>query len=685
MPRDPRYDILFEPIQIGPVTARNRFYQVPHCNGMGQTYPETLAEMRGIKAEGGWAVVCTEETEVDVGSDSTPWNGGRFWDDSDLPNFQRMVEKVHEHGSLAGIETSHAGMGPANRYSREIPIGPTGRPVDAMDPVQARAMDRDDIREVRRLYREGMKRAKRAGFDLVYVYAGHDLGLISHFLSRRRNDRTDEYGGSLENRSRLLREILDDAKETVGDTCAIAIRLAVDELLGTDGITSEGEGRDLVEMLAELPDLWDVNISDWDNDSQTSRFAKEGFQEPYISFVKKVTSKPVVAVGRYTSPDTMVARIKSGVMDFIGAARPSIADPFLPKKIEEGRPDDIRECIGCNICVSGDMLSAPMRCTQNPTMGEEWRRGWHPERIAPKASDSQILIVGAGPSGLEAALSLGRRGYGVTLADASTELGGHLPALCRLPGLSEWRRVIDHRIYQISQMATVETYLDSPMSAEEVLDFGADHVAIATGSTWIDTGVGRAVSEPIEVDGTIVLTPDDIKAGVMPSGPVVVYDDDHYYMGGVIAELLRARGIDVTLVTPAAEVSHFTHYTLEQHRIQKRLIETGVRIVTNHTVSALGSSAATLACEYTDREHDVPCETAVMVTMRAPIDGLYREVRSLIDRGASGPKSIKRIGDCFAPGTIAAAVYGGHRYARELDAPIPNGVPFRREQVLLQD
>lgn len=220
--------------------------------------------------------------------------------------------------------------------------------------------------------------AKKAGFDIVYLYAGHDMSVLQHFLSRRHNDRSDEYGGSFENRLRLFREILDDVREAIGDTCALAVRLAVDELMGPSGITCEGEGKDIISALGELPDLWDVNLSDWSNDSQTARFSEEGYQEPYIRFVKSVTTKPVVGVGRYTSPDSMVRVVKQGILDFIGAARPSIADPFLPKKIEEGRIDDIRECIGCNICTSGDNTNVPMRCTQNPTVGEEWRKGWHP-------------------------------------------------------------------------------------------------------------------------------------------------------------------------------------------------------------------------------------------------------------------------------------------------------------------
>ncbi|MEO8455390.1 MAG: NADH:flavin oxidoreductase, partial [Sphingomicrobium sp.] len=367
MIRDARYDILFEPVPIGPVTARNRFYQVPHCTGIGWTQPETLARLRGIKAEGGWAVVATEETEIHPSADCEPFHEGRLWDDRDIPAFALMADAVHEHGALAAIEIMHHGASVANWGTRMAPIGPSHRPIIYYSPVQARAVDKQDIRDLRKWHRDAALRSKKAGFDVVYVYATHDLSIAHQFLQRRRNDRTDEYGGSLENRARLLRELIEDTKDAVGDRCAVAVRFAADELIGDAGLTHDGEARDVIEMLAELPDLWDVNISNWPNDSQTSRFAKEGFQEEYTRFVKQVTSKPVVGVGRFTSPDTMVSQIRRGVMDFIGAARPSIADPFLPKKIEEGRIDEIRECIGCNICVSSDYTSTNLRCTQNPT------------------------------------------------------------------------------------------------------------------------------------------------------------------------------------------------------------------------------------------------------------------------------------------------------------------------------
>src|SRR5579859_2069408 len=685
MMRDPRHDVLFEPVRIGPVTAKNRFFQVPHCTGMGYRDPSAEAAMRRVKAEGGWAVVCTEQVEVHPTSDITPFIELRLWDDSDLPALERIAASIHDGGALAGIELAHNGMNSPNLTTREPPLGPVHLPVATWgnDPVQARAMTRSDIADLRRWHRDAVVRAMAAGYDLVYVYAGHALSGLHYFLSARYNTRTDEYGGSVRNRARLLSEILADAREAAGGRAAVACRITVDELLGPEGITRA----EIVGELAELPDLWDFVLGSWEDDSVTSRFGPEAGQEQYVRGLKKLTTRPVVGVGRFTSPDTMARQISEGILDLIGAARPSIADPFLPVKIEQGRAEDIRECIGCNICVSGDFTMSPIRCTQNPAMGEEYRRGWHPERIRPRESPARILVVGAGPAGLEAARALGQRGYDVVLTEASRELGGRVATESRLPGLHAWRRVVDYREQQLRRMPNVEIYLQSEMTAGDVLEAGFDHVVAATGARWRRDGVGRWHTRPIPADGgPQVLTPDDLMAGQRPAGSrVLVYDDDHYYLGGVLAELLAAAGYQVELITPAAHVSAWTVNTLELVKIRQRVMRAGVAVRPNRAVTGLTARGAVTGCVFTGEQEATEADAVVLVTARLPDCELYEELHARAPEWAeAGITSVAAIGDAWAPATIAAAVWSGRRYAEELGAPARDGrVPFRRELTAL--
>lgn len=686
--RDPRYDVLFEPVSIGPVSTRNRFYQVPHCTGMGYRYPQSEARLRGIKAEGGWGVVSTQETEIHPSSDLSPYNEARLWDERDIPALRLMTDAVHEHGSLAAIQLVHNGLHTSNRFSRAQPLAPSHAVVDVDDPVNAREMSLHDIAQFRQWHRDAASRACQAGFDIVYVYAGHDMTLLQHFLSTRHNHRSDHYGGNFENRLRLFKEVIADTREVIGQHCAVAVRLAVDELLGSDGIEHSVEGRDIIEALAEEPDLWDVNLSDWSNDSQSSRFSGEGFQDSYTAFVKTLTSKPVVGVGRYTSPDTMVKLINSGHLDLIGAARPSIADPFLPSKIEQGNINDIRECIGCNICIIGDNTSVPMRCTQNPSIGEEWRRGWHPEYIPTLNAPEPYLIVGGGPAGLEAARALVQRGATVTVADAKTYWGGRITLESELPGLSAWARVRDWRMGQLQTSPHASMYLDSALTADDIIDYGIAHVAIATGASWRRDGVGRAHRRPLPfMLNKPVLTPDDLlrsgTSAITQSGPVVIFDDDRFYMAGVLAEMTIAAGIDTVLITPSATASSWTDNTLEQSRIQSRLITLGVRIIPLHKLHDWQHDQLILACVYTKQLQHISCNTLISVTSRLPNESLWS---SLMEREyeweSAGIQSVTRIGDCLSPGLIATACQSGHAFAQSAGKNEQNEQSFLREDII---
>ncbi|MCV2891411.1 oxidoreductase [Ruegeria aquimaris] len=673
--------MLFEPVSIGPVTAKNRFYEVPHCTGMGWLRPHTLAAMRAVKAEGGWGVVCTEYTSIHPSSDDLPHPSAALWDDSDIQAHRLMTDMVHEHGALAGVELWYGGARSANLHSRMSPMDVDSFPNLAGHPFQTRAMDKDDIRTFRQWHRRAALRAKEAGFDIVYVYATHGY-LVSNFLNPRMNTRSDEYGGSLANRTRLLRELIDETKDAIGDRCAVAVRFSADEEIGVDGQPVLGERREMLAMLADLPDLWDINIADYSLEMGVSRFVKEAALEPYMKWVRTVTTKPVVTVGRFTSPDTMVQQVRSGITDLIGAARPSIADPFLPRKIEEGRLSAIRECIGCNVCYSGDSLGVPIRCTQNPTMGEEWRRNWHPEILPPKRRDARILVVGAGPAGLEAARALGARGYEVLLAEADRDLGGRVTREAELPGMREYIRVRDYREQQLREMANVSIFMESRMSAEDVFSVGADHVAIATGATWRrDCFDGeRYLSVTSDSGSARVFTPDDIMDGKLPSGPTIVFDGDGYYMGGVIAERLRIAGSHVIYCTPSDSVSHWAGNTSERRRVRSHLARLGIQIVTAHKLVAFDGREAELDCVYSGEKMRLSALNLVIVSARTPNDGLYGEIKEAAS-GQALPFSLTRIGDCEAPSLIAGAVYAGHRFAQELDSLGESGHHIRHERV----
>jgi dimethylamine/trimethylamine dehydrogenase len=678
--RDARFDILFEPVQIGPKTLRNRFYQVPHCTGFGVEKPWSQAAHRAVKAEGGWAAVCTEYCTVSPDADETPFISARMWDDHDLRHLKVMCDAAHAHGSLAGVELSHSGAHGENGETRLPPPAPSQITSDYSN-ITPKAMEQLDIDRIVSDWVRAAIRSRDAGFDIVYVYGGHSY-LLGQMLSPFYNQRTDDYGGSLENRARMWIETLRAVRGAVGSDCAIACRVAV-SAAGGPGVELD-EGLEFVRIADHLVDLWDVHIGsilEWSKDSGASRFFTEGWQLEWTGHVREATQKPIVGVGRLTTPVRMAAIIESGVWDLIGAARPNIADPFLPEKIRTGRLDDIRACIGCNMCISKGDVRRHIGCTQNATAGEEHRRGWHPERFdTARNADSEVLVVGAGPAGMECAIVLGRRGMRrVRLVDAAGEPGGVTRWIPRLPGLAEWDRLRTWRLGQLAKLPSVEIETGVRLDAAGVRAAGADLVVIATGAEWAGDGRNGVTRGPIPgADPALphILTPEQVMLeGKRPPGPrVLVLDCEGYFMGAGMAELLRSQGHEVELMTSCEKIAPLCDETLEGPLLRRHLHDLGIHMRAETWLTRIEPGGVAAETELGE-EFELEADAVVLVTQRVSHERLYLELT------AGGVEGVHRIGDCVAPRLLADAIWDGHRMGREIDSPDPSRpLPHLRER-----
>jgi dimethylamine/trimethylamine dehydrogenase len=675
---DPNHAVLFEPVRIGPKMLRNRFYQVPHCSGFGTDKPWTQAAHRGVKAEGGWAAVCTEYAPFSPESDEAPLVAARFWDEDDMRALRLMTEAAHRHGALAGLELHHSGAHAPNTVTRLPAVGPSQLASDLEPHVVCKAMDIDDIRRVRDEWVSAAVRARDCGFDIVYVYGAHSY-LPMQFLSSFYNKRTDAYGGSLANRARFWIELLEGVRAAVGDDCAIVTRIAV-EALGPAGIHVD-EALEFVALADPLVDLWDVNVGSiayWSRDSGTSRYYEEGYQVEWTGRIREATRKPIVGVARLTNPNMMASIVRSGAWDLIGGARPSIADPFLPTKIAEGRLDEIRECTGSNVCIMKVDGHGHLGCIQNATAGEEHRRGWHPERFERAANaDRAALVVGAGPAGMEAAVTLGKRGFeAVHLVEAEPEIGGRLRWVRRLPTLGDWGRIVDYRQIQLDKLPNVAVVTRRRLDRDEVLDYGAQVVIVATGSRWSGQGLQAFTHEPVAgADPSLpfVLTPEQVAAeGKRPPGTrVAVYDAEGYWCGPAIAELLALEGLETHLVTPFPVVSPTSDLTLEGELLRQHLHMVGVIAHRGVTIERVAQGGIAGVNEF-EEPFALDVDGVVLATQQVSDDALYLElVSDPAALAAAGIEDVYRIGDCVAPRMISEAIFDGHRLAREIDSPHP--------------
>jgi dimethylamine/trimethylamine dehydrogenase len=388
----------------------------------------------------------------------------------------------------------------------------------------------------------------------------------------------------------------------------------------------------------------------------------------------------------------MVEVIRSGQQDIIGAARPSIADPFIPNKIAEGHFDDIRECIGCNICVSRVNAKWHLICTQNAAAGEEYRRGWNPEKFTPASNrDKNVLVVGAGPAGMECALTLGKRDFeNVHLVDAAHDIGGHVSWIHTLPGMGAWNRVVDWRKAQLDKLPNVQVITNTRLSPQQAYEYGADIVVVATGATWVGDGInGTTHAAVVGADSSRpdVLTPEQLLRDKkpVPGTKVVVWDTEGYFMGVSIAEKLQREGHQVTYVTQFNAPAPYMTFTGELVHMRPMLERLGADIWLEHLVLDFdGAKVHGESHVVSERKVEWEADALVVVTQRVPDSEYFKAVRELHENAGSDSEitAVYNIGDCVSPRMLLAdAIFDGARLAREIDCEDPaTPLPFIRER-----
>jgi dimethylamine/trimethylamine dehydrogenase len=329
-------------------------------------------------------------------------------------------------------------------------------------------------------------------------------------------------------------------------------------------------------------------------------------------------------------------------------------------------------------------------CSQNATTGEEYRRGWHPEKFAAiRSSISSVLVVGGGPAGLECGVVLARRGVeNVHVVDDAKQLGGHMAWVPRLPGLSEWSRVVDYREAMAKTLPNLTLISGTRLTADDVIDYGADAVVLATGAEWARDGLSSVTRAPIpggSAELRWILTPDQVMSGgkLPPAGPVIVYDAEGYFMGPSLAEKFAREGLDVVYLTPRGSVGHYMQYTGEDQSMIPTLHKLGVQIRCNTEILEFTSDAAMVRQRGAELVEQIPFGAIILATQRLPRNRLYKELTERAeDWMSAGIQGVYRCGDCVSPRQqFADAIFDGHRLGREIDSGNPSvAAPWIREE-----
>ncbi|KKM10110.1 hypothetical protein SY88_15855 [Clostridiales bacterium PH28_bin88] len=646
---------LFKPLQVGPVTVRNRIASSAHVTNFGvdgcptERHAYYLAE----KSKGGIGLIIMEAIRVHPTTHPGPKAIGGY-NQRALPGLKMVVEMVHHYGAKIFLQLLHMGRQTVSTETYQPLWAPSAIPCPTKKEIP-HAMTREEIGEVVEGFAYSTKLAKDAGFDGVEIHGAHGY-LIQQFMSPFSNKRTDEYGGSMENRLRFAREVIDAVREAAGTGMAVGIRLSGDEF--SDGGLTLDDMQEIVPLLAGAGKLDFINVSHCNYNGLSFATMIPDMHFPFAPFgylaagIKQVVPDvPVFTVGRIVDPLQAEQIIADHQADMVCMTRATLCDPELPNKARSGRLDEIRNCVGCNQgCVGMMHRGFPITCLQNPTVGREKELGIG--TLRPASQPKKVVVIGGGPAGLEAARVAALRGHRVVLLEKRSELGGQLIAAASIPCRQEIGGVYRFLSLELQRLG-VEVRLGVTATADSVMAENPDVVVVATGSV--------PVLPEYEGSGSAQLaTPNDVALGIVDVGQrVMVVDDDGHYRATSVAEYLADQGKEVRIVTPrSVEGSDIVLISwITQHQ---RLRNLGVKIMTGTVVREVNGSTVTLEDVYAGERWEVEgVDSIVVAGLRQAEDQLFHTLRG---RGAK----VVAVGDCVAPRYALEAIREGHLAARQI-------------------
>jgi 2,4-dienoyl-CoA reductase-like NADH-dependent reductase (Old Yellow Enzyme family) len=644
----PAFPNLFSPLRIGPLMLKNRLAVSPHGIKFAATgrLTEAYVAYELEKAKGGAGLII-----MSYGlADPTAEEGLLIstWRKENIPLFRELVAGVHEYGSRIffqfGESQHHSGM------------GASANPFTGRGSGGARPMTLSDIRRAMDFYAASAETLMEAGLDGIEMHGHGDL--FSDFLSPAINRRTDEYGGSFENRARYFLQAAKVIRDAVGRDQVLGARVSVDDLI-PNSVPLE-EGVRIARHLADsgLLDYLNVDVS-YEPENLPRMippmYAEPGYQLYASAAVKRVVSNiPIMAVGRITRPEVAERALAESKADIVAMARAMIADPEFANKAREGRVLDIRYCLGDNQdCVGRIQQNLAMRCTVNPVVGREAE--WGIGRLGRTARVKRVVVVGGGPGGAEAARVAALRGHEVVLYEKNSELGGQVRLARLLPGRSDIGSIISWHAHQLEQLG-VDVRRGVEATAAVIEASAPDAVIVATGARWLRNGLTSLDFAAVPGwEEAHVFAPDAAVEGAAASATrVVIYDAKGFIEGPGLAEMLVAQGKAVELVTPFGQLgSAELHNTHQWPWLMERILGCGVVLTTSVQVSAIKGSTVTLRNIHTKTEVvREGVDAVVMVTAREPVDDLHRELEGRIGE-------LYRVGDCNSPLNIGQAIRSG--------------------------